>query len=461
MLIARFRTVSPLVLAMVAACGSGHERTTASGSTPEASARDGGAERTLAVLARQAVDVDEDTAAAAIDALRGAGPAGLAALLAEHREDVVRLRTVPLSGDRDQLDALREEPALLRLRAAIDHVAAQRDAFASELYWYTDLEAARAESDRSGRPILSLRLLGRLDEEASCANSRFFRWLLYPSPIVREALAAYVLHWSSERPAPHVTIDMGDGRTIERTVTGNSIHYVLDASGRVIDAIAGLHTPTDFADCLRRALAIAAQCGVRTADRACLARAHAQVLDETRIAWEQIGAAVPSWETLLAADIAPVDAPDAVMAMPLTVGKMAIEMPLLDLIAPTPSIDRTTLALPWGEVARATRPASYDQTFSEGARALERLKTGAIDDAALLATTYARTIEDSARNRFTLDRRIHAWLAVADLANDFSSFNERVYAELFLTPASDPWLGLRAEGDWDVLEVTTSTGTRN
>src|SRR5690606_29242284 len=108
------------------------------------------------------------------------------------------------------------------LRAAIGTVAAQRDADVSKLYWFTSLEQAQAEAKKRGVPILSLRLLGRLDEELSCANSRFFRTALYANAKVsKELRERFVLHWSTERPAPLVTIDFGDGRKVQRTITGN------------------------------------------------------------------------------------------------------------------------------------------------------------------------------------------------------------------------------------------------
>src|SRR5215470_13530070 len=116
--------------------------------------------------------------------------------------------------------------------AELDRVCAQRDAHTTLLYWFTELPAAVAEARRTQRPILSLRLLGRLDEELSCANSRFFRKLLYPDPQINQVLRnEFVLHWQSVRPVPRVTIDFGDGRRIERTLTGNSAHVVLDMHG--------------------------------------------------------------------------------------------------------------------------------------------------------------------------------------------------------------------------------------
>src|SRR5215467_2769827 len=138
------------------------------------------------------------------------------------------------------------------------------------LFWFTDLEAAITEARRSRRPILSLRLLGRLDEELSCANSRFFRKLLYPEPRINKLLRdGFVLHWQSLRPVPLVTIDFGDGRVIRRTLTGNSVHLVLDPDGRAVDALPGLFAPSVFLELLVEARRFA------LADRRELARMHA------------------------------------------------------------------------------------------------------------------------------------------------------------------------------------------
>jgi hypothetical protein len=136
----------------------------------------------------------------------------------------------------------------------LDRLCAQKDAHTSMLFWFTDFAAALDEARRTNRPILSLRLLGRLDEELSCANSRFFRKLLYPSPQVQQLLREqFVLHWESVRPVPTVTIDFGDGRRIEKTLTGNSVHLVIDPHGRPVDALPGLFAPAVFHALLVRA----------------------------------------------------------------------------------------------------------------------------------------------------------------------------------------------------------------
>ena len=133
--------------------------------------------------------------------------------------------------------------ALLSGSADLDSVCGVRDCAEIRLFWYTDLEQARKQARAEGKPILSLRLLGRLDEEFSCANSRFFRTVYYRNSTINELLRErFVLHWRSVRPVPKVTIDFGDGNRLERTLTGNSIHYVLDSRGRLVEAL-GPRTP--------------------------------------------------------------------------------------------------------------------------------------------------------------------------------------------------------------------------
>ncbi len=125
-------------------------------------------------------------------------------------------------------------PAWERLSAALDAVSQQKNSYLAGMYWYTDMGEAKAAAKKFGKPILSLRLLGKLSDEFSCANSRFFRTILYSNFTISEKLRKdFVLHWKSVRPVPHVTIDFGDGRKLERTLTGNSIHYILDVEGRI------------------------------------------------------------------------------------------------------------------------------------------------------------------------------------------------------------------------------------
>jgi len=182
-------------------------------------------------LVEQAISTDQNTARQAQDQLRESGPEGLVLLEKRFAKEISAHRKGSGSYDR-----------WTRISAALDRVGGQYDNYASGLYWYTDLEKAKAAAHATGRPILSLRLLGHLDEDLSCANSRFFRTTLYPDAEINKLLKErFILHWQSVRPAPRVTIEFGDGRKLQRTITGNSIHYILDADGRFVDALPGLY----------------------------------------------------------------------------------------------------------------------------------------------------------------------------------------------------------------------------
>ena len=225
----------------------------------------------LPAAAKEAVSSDAATSAAAIQTLRAAGPDGLQALLAAHADTIQRhsltasiTATVvtlsqPPQGTATTVSSDSDDATWQRLSAALDQVSGQHDCHASRLYWYTDLDAAKAAAQREHKPILSLRLLGKLTDEYSCANSRFFRTTLYANEAVGKVLRErFILHWQSVRPVPVVTIDFGDGRKIVRTLTGNSIHYVLDSDGRVVDALPGLYGPKPFLHELTRAEQIVA-----------------------------------------------------------------------------------------------------------------------------------------------------------------------------------------------------------
>jgi hypothetical protein len=156
----------------------------------------------VAELARTAVGTNSESAKIAIAELRALGPKGLDALMTQHAAQINRFKETGNATEEWR-----------RISTAIDAVAMQKDAYAAGLFWETDLDAAIKLAKDGDKPILSLRLLGNLNEEFSCANSRLFRSILYTDPAISKYLREnYVLHWRSVRPAPKVTIDVGDGR---------------------------------------------------------------------------------------------------------------------------------------------------------------------------------------------------------------------------------------------------------
>jgi hypothetical protein len=389
---------------------------------------------------------------------------------------------------------------IARLEAAIDEIANQRYAYQSRLYWYTDLDEAKAAAAKQGKPILSLRMLGKLTDDFSCANSRFFRTTLYANKDVSNLLREkFVLHWKSVRPVPKVTIDFGDGRKLERTLTGNSIHYVLAADGQIIDGIPGLYGPAAFRQQLETTLGIASllkhrEPGTR---QEYITAVHRERLAQLERNWAKDYKAAT---TLLAASSASYPggpgSPPGVPGQPtsLVEAKAALERALVEVgraepAAPPPATKAVKTAVPKQMIerplVRAALPAetipmnvtddrlwqliaqmhAADSKLDPASVRLISSQNPVAAHAAKLARTKAdvesplvrmvRTLEgsiatDTVRNEYQFHRQIHEWLA-NEPGMEVEGFNERVYAQLFLTPSSDPWLGLAPADTYTAL----------
>lgn len=412
-------------------------------------------------LARQAVSENPSQASSAISELRALGPQGLRVLMDVYRDEIKR----------NGLDApaVTASPEWQRISAALDGVAQQRDAFASGLYWYTDIEQAKAAARQSGKPILSLRLLGKLSDEFSCANSRFFRTALYSNPQIAAYLREnFILHWKSVRPVPRVTVDYGDGRKLERTITGNSIHYILDAEGKIVDALPGLYGPAAFLRELRLSEAVAKQLNGQTAERRAqiLRSYHDARLDAVSRAWaadiERVGGKIT--EKIDAVTSGASNPPSARAASRMAMTKAVTENGIVNAITyDTRTLQRNTDAETWNKIAALY---AADARLDAASIALIRRQNPYTGEASGAATTaqpadkLARLVQnferyialDTVRNEYLLRSTLRAWLISGRGGPDTETFNERVYDQLFLTPSSDPWLGLLQPDTYTALE---------
>jgi hypothetical protein len=404
-------------------------------------------------LALEALSDNVKEADAAIAALRAEGTPGLDAFLNAHAAEL-KSREAALAGNAPR----SADQAWQRLSAALDRLCQQRDCYASRLYWYTNLDEAKAAARFSGKPILSLRLLGKLDEELSCANSRFFRIVLYANDEVSAVLRErFILHWQSVRQVPKVTIDFGDGRKLERTLTGNSIHYVLDGEGRPIDALPGLYGPRAFLRELSRVERAVTECKAARTDQerqALLRQYHVARLMQLSAEWQADVATAnissPPSRDVFNPNGGDARPPRAQVAVGGAITKAAMERPVLRGISSSPRIlDPTAEDAAWGNIAALH---AQDARLDESSRMLIRAKNlglyGGSEPAARASVERAwneleRAIaKDTVRNEYVLHTKIHEWFVRAAATFDLATLNDRVYAELFLTPASDPWLGL-------------------
>ncbi len=418
-----------------------------------------------------AIGADPIAAKDAIEILRTRGYEGVYALSNAHHLTSFYLKRARANPETPEARIAELEAQLARTSAALDKVAGQKDAHIARLYWFTDLDAAKKEAAKRKMPILSLRLLGRLDEDLSCANSRYFRTVLYADERVHHRLRShFVLHWESIRPVPVMTIDFGDGRTVCRTITGNSIHYVLDARGRPVDAIPGLYGAAAFRSAIdgahtleaglralkpdARALRLAVHHGAAGAR---LDRAFAEDLERIGDARGRrllTAAAARARTSAVVNGPAPErrEAPSARRAAAVAVGKSMAELPAVRAAQPDVGDVRADATREtWNAIAAL--PGHADQLGS-ASLALMRSKVPPMANerfARMAAAFRTAVLRDTVRNEYDLHRTIHTWFSKSQV-RDVDGLNERVYDELFLTPSSDPWLGLVPADAYSALD---------
>ncbi|WP_019500226.1 hypothetical protein [Pseudanabaena sp. PCC 6802] len=395
---------------------------------------------TLPTLLRQAASSNSRESQAAIAALRQFKDEGVQAFWQTYQTQL---------------------PTDERLRKVLDQICQQKDCDMSRLYWYTDLEQAKAAAKTSNKPILSLRLLGYLDEDLSCANSRFFRTVLYPNAEISQYLRdRFILHWQSVRPVPKVTIDFGDGRKLQRTLTGNSIHYILDSEGRTVDALPGLYAPKAF----YHNLAIAEQAALQSSklagnDRTQWLRSyHSDRLNVLQTNWRsdlvRLGIA---YQPLLASSQVEsnlTSTPDAEIAGRRAIAKSAPEIPLLRRTRSSSVLASNNDKLTDTQWQRMAALNAREVKLDDNSQALMRRKLSSQSSFPQVLANFERAIaQDTVRNEYLFHARLHQWLAEGTAENNLNALNERVYSELFLTPSSDRWLGLSARDVYTGIEA--------
>ena len=389
-------------------------------------------------LADKAASENVAESAAAIEELRSLGPAGLNELMKRYADEIKKHIDDP---------TLKPDAEWQRITKALDAVSGQKNSYVSGLYWYTDLKEAQKVAVQSNKPILSLRLLGRLTDELSCANSRFFRTVLYSNAEIASVLRdRFVLHWQSERPAPIVTIDFGDGRKLQRTITGNSIHYVLDSAGLPIEAFPGLYGSQAFLRNLVESETLFKSLADKNGQNRDFALRGHYIVSNNKIslAWytdiAKTGGKLPEGFSVA---VGPNGEITAINITSLAITKAAIETNILRSMTRTSeALKRITDETAWRTIAALH---ARDAILDSRSIALIKRQNPSLSDkefAAMLQKFQASLALDTVRNQYLMRPKLYAWLSQDPSRNDLEKFNEKVYAELFLTPRSDAWLGL-------------------
>lgn len=94
----------------------------------------------------------------------------------------------------------------------------------------------------------------------------------------------------------------------------------------------------------------------------------------------------------------------------------------------------------WAQLSRHHLAGS--KLHSRSVALIERERPDLTDIDELVEMFEAKIAIDTARSEYGMRVRIHDWFATGPAPTSLHQLNARVYDELFLTPATDPWLGL-------------------
>ncbi|WP_372364982.1 hypothetical protein [Candidatus Uabimicrobium sp. HlEnr_7] len=261
----------------------------------------------------------------------------------------------------------------------------------------------------------------------------------------------FILCWQSERPVPVVTIDFGNGRIVKRTITGNAAHYVMDSQGNLLDVIPGIYSAKTFQQVLTESFRLWDMVNdVSGFRRELILEAHHRVrLKKIRKAWNR------DLKKLGLTNISqskPSGSSKSMRAVRRTKSKRGIEIPVMQIVQKLPGIStlrQKTLKSTWQQMAHLHgENAKLDSGSLNFIKWQNPIKITA--SKALIENPLARLISnfeqslavDTIRNEYEFHSQIHQWFCEGEQTKGFTYINNRVFSEIFLTPANEPLLDL-------------------
>jgi len=219
----------------------------------------------------------------------------------------------------------------------------------------------------------------------------------------------FVPVWETIRPAPRVTIDFGDGRTMTRTLKGSTCMYVVLPDGRVVDALPGVYTPEDFKMLASQSLEflngrLSPDLSVSVSDQEILAWHRGQVRDVAQN--EQ---------------------------MRVSTSKAVMESPLLKALGVPPAVDAPA--------------ANYGTVFDRYAGRLEDLSSRPMSGRRVKVEAGGQNVVaiDSQVNVRYVRMAVHLMFAGGDKAPRPAECRTAMFKKILHIDPDDPNLGLTAE----------------
>lgn len=134
---------------------------------------------------------------------------------------------------------------------------------------------------------------------------------------------------------------------------------------------------------------------------------------------------------------------DALSIAPLAVTKAITETTILRAMnMATDELGKITDEVAWKKIA-ALHPS--DAELDNRSLVLIERQNPTLTESELnhlIAKFQEAVALDTVRNEYLMHTKLYTWLMNDPVRDDVEKLNEKVYESLFLTPGSDPWLGL-------------------
>lgn len=338
--------------------------------------------------------------------------------------------------------------ALATKPAGVTPAGAPKTTQTHGIRWYDSLEDAKAVATKEKKPILLLSMFGKLDEKMPCANARTLRATLFKDPEFKKLMENDVVPaWEMVRAVPRVTIDLGNGEKISRTIRGNAVMYLCTSDGKVLDAYPGVYTAKDFLPMVKESMKMLSR-----DNTGAFAQQGSQPKD-TLFASNGKGQTVQLGERPRSVDEAMVffhrQRIGFARAGNMTFGKTAAEAPTLDLIGAKPT--EGALVKVSDNVPRARR------RFLEAAQGLRDLSLTPMttEEAAIRVTgqgmqgqnpqdVAAQIIQIDSRNNIERVRPVvHLYFASLSKLPTPAEARDEILETILKIPYKDKYYGLR------------------
>lgn len=221
-------------------------------------------------------------------------------------------------------------------------------------------------------------------------------------PNVIQLLSTEVIPvWESVGSVPKVTIELGNGKTLERTLGGNIVTYILSSEGYVYDAYPGVYTPWDYLSEIQKTLNFVKNLKQPTNSSEVISWHRAQFSEQVHFEQQRI-----------------------------TFSKALVESPLLK-------------ALKIGPANGSTKSTNFRDISKEPATVQELtnmlLKTKSKDPEEIGRSG----VEADSENNIKLMRpAVHALYSNYNSLPKIEKYRNVIYNELLHIPLDDPYLGL-------------------